>query len=203
MSFNLDKYFIMGTINCKGNNPLLTLEAALQFGVTIFQLREKGEGALTGDAYVDFAKDCQQLCKQYKVPFIVNDDVALALAIDAEGIHVGQDDLHLSRFREQCPDKIVGVSVHTLAQLEQAIADGADYVGIGPVFETKSKADALQSSLAFLTDAKLAYPDFPIVAIGGITTKNSHFVRQLGVDGVAVISEITESENIQQTLNNL
>lgn len=193
----------MGTINCNGKNPLMILEVALQAGVTIFQLREKGEGALSDKAYVDFAKACQQLCKQYNVPFIVNDDVHLALELDADGIHVGQDDLQLHHFRKQCPDKIVGVSVHTLAEFEQAIADGADYVGIGPVFATKSKVDALPPSLVFLTEARLAYPDFPIVAIGGITTKNSHLVRQIGVNGVAVISEIIESDNIQQTVSNL
>lgn len=203
MSFNLDKYFIMGTVNCNGKNPLIILEIALQAGVTIFQLREKGDGALRDKAYVDFAKACQQLCKQYNVPFIVNDDVYLALELDADGIHVGQDDLQLAHFRKQCPNKIVGVSVHTLAEFEQAIADGADYVGIGPVFATKSKIDALPPSLVFLTEAKLAYPKFPIVAIGGITTKNSHLVRQIGVNGVAVISEIIESDNIHQTVRSL
>ncbi len=193
----------MGTINCNGKNPLMILEVALQAGVTIFQLREKGDGALRDKAYMDFAKVCQQLCKQYNVPFIVNDDVHLALELDADGIHVGQDDLQLAHFRKQCPDKIVGVSVHTLAEFEQAIADGADYVGIGPVFATKSKVDALPPSLVFLTEARLAYPDFPIVAIGGITTKNSYLVRQIGVNGVAVINEITESDNIQKIVSNL
>ena len=193
----------MGTINCRGKNPLMILESALRAGVTMFQLREKGEGALKGKAYVDFSQACQQLCKQYNVPFIVNDDVHLALELDADGIHVGQADLQLGHFRKQCPNKIVGVSVHTLAQFKQALQDGADYVGIGAVFETKSKADAVQSSFAFLKEARLAYPDFPIVAIGGITSKNSYLVRQMGVNGVAVISEIVESDNIKQTVSNL
>ena len=203
MSFDLNKYFIMGTINCKEREPLVILEQALKAGVTMFQFREKGEDALTGDAYVNFAKQCQQLCNKYRVPFIVNDDVELALAIDADGIHVGQDDAYLANFRNRCPEKIVGVSVHNLSQFKQAIEDGANYVGIGPVFKTKSKDDATQSSLAFLTEARMHFPEFPIVAIGGITTENSGLVRQAGAEGVAVISEITESRNILRTVQNL
>jgi thiamine-phosphate pyrophosphorylase len=203
MSFQLDKYFIMGTVNCKGREPLEILEAALKAGVTMFQLREKGEGALRGEAYVRFAMDCQGLCRKYNVPFIVNDDVELALALDADGVHVGQEDLPLKECRTKFPNKIIGVSVHTLEELDEAIQAGADYVGIGPIFQTKSKDDAIQSSLEFLAAARKAHPTFPIVAIGGITSDNSHLARDHGADGVAVISAITESEDIEQTVNNL
>ncbi|MER2128213.1 thiamine phosphate synthase [Solibacillus sp.] len=203
MSFNLDKYFIMGTINCHEKAPLVILEAALKAGVTMFQLREKGKGCLEGAAYLQFAKDCQKLCRQYKVPFIVNDDVELALALDADGIHVGQDDVGMVAFRKKCPEKIIGVSVHTLTQLNEAISNGADYVGIGPIFTTKSKVDVIQSSLQFLEAARKEHFKFPIVAIGGITTKNSHLVRQAGANGVAVISEIADSKAIFQTVKHL
>ena len=203
MSFNLDKYFIMGMINCHEKAPLAVLEAALKAGVTMFQLREKGEWCLEGVAYVQFAKDCQKLCRQYKIPFIINDDVELAVALEADGIHVGQDDLAITEFRKKCPNKIIGVSVHTIRELNEAILNGADYIGIGPIFTTKSKADVIQSSLQFLEDARKAQPNFPIVAIGGITTKNSHLVRQAGANGVAVISEIADSTAIFQTVKHL
>lgn len=203
MSFNLNKYFIMGTENCVGKHPLYILEEALKGGITMFQLREKGKNALSGETYIRFAKECQELCQRYNVPFIINDDVELALAIDADGIHVGQDDLQLSLFRHRCPKKIVGVSVHTMEELEKAVQDGADYVGIGSIFDTKSKVDAQQSSLSFLAEARNAYPNIPIVAIGGITTENSHLVRNLGVNGVAVINAITKSDNIQETVINI
>lgn len=203
MSFNLDKYFVMGTINCKGRDPLDILEAALKAGITMFQLREKGEGALQGEACVRFAKDCQRLCSKYNVPFIVNDDLELALALDADGVHVGQDDVPLAQCRRRFPDKIIGVSVHTLQELDEAVKGGADYVGIGPIFQTKSKADAIQSSLEFLAAARRAHPVFPIVAIGGITAENSHLAREHGADGVAVISAITESADIEQTVKKL
>lgn len=203
MSFNLDKYFILGTVNCNEKQPLEIIEAALKAGVTMFQLREKGEGALQGESYIRFAKECQHLCRQYQVPFIVNDDVELALTLDADGIHVGQEDLAIKEFRKMSPGKIIGVSVHTLMELNEAIINGADYVGIGPIFTTKSKADAIQSSLVFLVEARNAQPTFPMVAIGGITIQNSHLVRQTGANGVAVISEIAESKDILYTITNL
>ncbi|KYG91965.1 thiamine phosphate synthase [Metasolibacillus sp. FSL H7-0170] len=193
-------YFIMGTINCQ-REPLHILEEALQAGVTIFQLREKGEGALKGAALLEFAKRCQALCLAYDVPFIINDDIELALAIDADGVHVGQDDMKLVKIRQQLPDKIIGVSVHNEDEMQAAVAGGADYVGIGPIFATISKADANEpAGVAFLAKARATYPTFPIVAIGGITAERAEQVLTAGADGVAVISAICQSENIEETV---
>lgn len=200
MSFNLDKYFIMGSINVH-RDPLVVLEEALKAGITIFQWREKGENALTCKAYIEFARQCQQLCRKYHVPFIINDDVELALKLNADGIHVGQDDLHIEQFRHQMKDKIIGVSVHSMEELEEAINGGADYVGIGPIFETFSKKDAkTPAGLSFLKEARNKYPEYPMVGIGGITIENSKLVRQAGANGVAVISAISLSENIHETV---
>ena len=203
MSFDLNKYFVMGTINCK-RDPLLVLEEALQAGITMFQLREKGKNALKGDEYIQFARQCQKLCQIYKVPFIINDDVELALNLDADGIHVGQEDIKIEKFRSLAKNKIVGVSVHTMEQLEMAIANGADYAGIGPIYQTTSKDDARAPvGLTLLEEAKSRYPQFPIVAIGGISTENSFSVRQTGANGVAVISAISQSNDIKETVNML
>ena len=203
MSFSLDKYFIMGSINCE-RDPLIVLEEALQAGITMFQYREKGKNALTGDAYVQFARQCQNFCQAFDVPFIVNDDVDLAIKLDADGIHVGQDDLNIASFRQQMKDKIIGVSVHSMEELEQAIRDGADYVGIGPIYETTSKEDAKSpTGITFLIEARDRHPHFPIVAIGGITETNSVIVRQAGAHGVAVISAISGSCNIRKTVQRL
>lgn len=193
----------MGTINCQ-RDPLVVLEAALQAGITIFQLREKGENALTGDAYVQFARKCQKLCHDYRVPFLINDDVELALKLDADGIHVGQDDLNIELFRKRAENKIIGVSVHTMEELEKAVLNGADYVGIGPIFETSSKKDAKPpAGVAFLKKARTDYPNVPIVAIGGISPSNSSIVRQAGADGVAVVSAISLSEDIWKTVSEI
>ncbi|WP_074432936.1 thiamine phosphate synthase [Bacillus ndiopicus] len=193
-------YFIMGTVNCQ-RDPLVILEEALQAGVTIFQLREKGEGALEGEALLEFAKRCQALCRTYNVPFIVNDNIELALAIDADGVHVGQDDIELGKIRQQLANKIIGVSVHNAAEMQLAVAGEADYVGIGPIFATASKADAKEpAGVTFLAEARATYPEFPIVAIGGITPERTAQVLAAGADGVAVISAICQSANIAQTI---
>lgn len=202
MKCNLSVYFIMGSQNAP--KPLETLERALQAGVSCFQLREKGPHALTGDAYVAFARACQQLCRTYDVPFIVNDDVALALALDADGIHVGQDDLSIQSFRAQAPRKIIGVSVHNETQLIEAVQHGADYVGIGPIYQTTSKEDAEPpAGHHFLEHARALYPHLPIVAIGGIDEQNAQAVRASGADGVAVISAICKSRDIPRTIAQL
>ena len=190
----------MGTPNCI-EEPLHVLEDALKAGITIFQLREKGEGALTGKALEQFARQCQELCKRYNVPFIVNDDVELALKLQADGVHVGQDDVSLTKIQEFFKGLIVGVSVHTVGELEQAVRGGADYVGIGPIYETQSKSDAKgPAGVTFLQQARTLFPDFPLVAIGGITAKNAHEPLSAGADGVAVISEICQSQDRQETV---
>lgn len=193
----------MGTINCSGD-PLVILEKALQAGITMFQLREKGEGALTGPALVQFAKSCQKLCRQYNVPFIVNDHVELALEIDADGVHVGQDDMDLAQIRTLFPEKWIGMSVHSMEEMDTAVEAGADYVGIGPIFETSSKLDAQKAAgVTFLSQARAAYLSYPIVAIGGITTKDVSEVRAAGADGIAVISAICQSNDINATVKAL
>ncbi len=195
----------MGTQNCI-DRPLDVLEEALKAGITFFQLREKGEGALKGQELEQFALACQMLCKHYRVPFIVNDDVELALKINADGVHVGQDDIALEKIRAKFEGKVVGVSVHTKEELDKAVAGFADYVGIGPIYETKSKTDAKKpAGVTFLHEARVMYPEFPIVAIGGITEQTTTEVRQAGADGVAVISAICQSADrfatIQSFLN--
>ena len=190
----------MGTPNCI-EEPLHVLEDALKAGITIFQLREKGEGALTGNPLEQFARQCQELCKSYNVPFIVNDDVELALKIQADGVHVGQDDVPISQIRKDFIGRIVGVSVHSVEEMEQAVRGGADYVGIGPIYETQSKSDAkTPAGLSFLQQARRLHRDFPLVAIGGITTKNAHETLIAGADGVAVISEICQSQDRNATV---
>lgn len=189
----------MGTPNSE--QPLAVLEEALQAGVTMFQLREKGKEALQGQELEQFAKACQKLCQQYRVPFIVNDDVELALNIDADGIHVGQDDIALENIRAKFKGKIIGVSVHTKEEMVKAVEGGADYVGIGPIFETTSKPDAKKpAGVTFLRQARAMYPTFPIVAIGGITDQNAKQVAQAGADGVAIISAICQSSDRLSTI---
>ena len=190
-------YFIMGTVNLAGRDPLHVLEEALKGGVTSFQLREKGPGALTGEELKAFALACQQLCEQYSVPFIVNDDIDLAIEIAADGIHIGQEDGYISVVRNKVgPDMLIGVSTHSVTEAIAAADAGADYIGLGPVYETQTKTDT-QPVIGIETIREVAslLPGLPIVAIGGISERRAGAVIKAGASGVAVISAISGEED--------
>ncbi|UTT43168.1 thiamine phosphate synthase [Exiguobacterium aurantiacum] len=191
----LQLYFICGTPNTK--DVLGTVETALQCGVTCFQFREKGKEALYGDKKEAMARALQTLCRSYDVPFIINDDVALAERIDADGVHIGQDDTEAAHVRARIgPDKWLGVSVHTLEEAAAAI-DHADYVGIGPVYPTKSKEDAgAVNGTTLIRQVRDMYRELPIVGIGGILPEHVPMIRQDGADGVAVISAIASAPDV-------
>ncbi|EEL58026.1 Thiamine-phosphate pyrophosphorylase [Bacillus cereus Rock4-2] len=203
MSKLLQVYFIMGSNNCT-RDPLAVLKEALDGGVTLFQFREKGEGSLIGEDRVRFAKELQTLCKEYSVPFIVNDDVELAIELDADGVHVGQDDEGITSVREKMGDKIIGVSAHTIEEARFAIENGADYLGVGPIFPTSTKKDtkAVQGTkgLAYFREQGITVP---IVGIGGITIENTAAVIEAGADGVSVISAISLAESAYESTKKL
>lgn len=203
MSNLLQVYFIMGNNNCT-KDPLAILKEALDGGVTLFQFREKGEGALTGEDRVRFAKKLQALCKEYGVLFIVNDDVELAIELDADGVHVGQDDEGITSVREKMGNKIIGVSTHTIEEAKWAIENGADYLGVGPIFPTSTKKDtkAVQGTkgLAHFREQGITVP---IVGIGGITIENTATVIEAGADGVSVISAISLADSAYESTKRL
>lgn len=176
------------------------VEAALKGGVTCVQLREK---ELDETAFLQEAKELCALCRRYGVPFLVNDNVEIAIACGADGIHVGQEDLAAGEVRHQVgDDMILGVSVHTVEEACQAVRDGADYLGLGAVFPTSTKTDVEQMSnetLRAICDAV----DVPIVAIGGINRGNILKLAGSGVDGVALVSAIFSAEDIERTCREL
>lgn len=191
----------MGTSNTANADPLTVLEEALRGGVTCFQLREKGPNALIGNEKYMFAQQCKSLCTKFGVPFIVNDDIDLAIALDADGVHIGQDDANVRDVRNRIgAHKIVGLSTHTTAEVEEAIAAGADYVGIGPIFSTQSKSDAKPvAGTGFLEQTRDQFPELQIVGIGGITIDNFVSVIDAGANGIATISSIANAKSPYQT----
>ncbi|MGE7890460.1 thiamine phosphate synthase [Bacillus cereus] len=203
MSKLLQVYFIMGSNNCT-KDPLSVLKEALDGGLTLFQFREKGEGALIGEERLRFAKEMQALCREYGVPFIVNDDVELAIELDADGVHVGQDDEGITSVREKMGDKIIGVSTHTMEEARWAIENGADYLGVGPIFPTSTKKDtkAVQGTkgLAHFREQGIT---IPIVGIGGITIENTASVIEAGADGISVISAISLAKSAYESTRKL
>jgi thiamine-phosphate pyrophosphorylase len=192
-------YFISGSINCV-KPPNEVLEEAIAGGITIFQFREKGNGALFGNKKVELAKELQAICRKNGVPFIVNDDIELALELDADGVHIGQEDEPVSVVRKKIGDKILGVSAHSIQEADDALKSGADYLGLGPVFPTDTKEDAKAASgTRLLEELREKGYDIPIVGIGGIKVKNARSVVSAGADGISVITAISQAVNIKET----
>lgn len=194
----LSVYFIMGSPNCT-KEPTDVLREAISGGITLFQFREKGEGALTGSEKNRLAKELQSICKELQIPFIINDDIDLALEIGADGVHIGQEDEPVKHVRERIGNRILGVSVHTLEEAETAIRDGADYFGIGPIFPTETKKDAKPSQGTKLIELLRSQGiSTPMVGIGGITIENARSVVEAGADGVSVITAISQAHSPYQ-----
>ncbi|WP_152656041.1 thiamine phosphate synthase [Oceanobacillus sp. CFH 90083] len=206
MKFNrelLRKYFIMGSQNCH-RDPNIVLEEALTAGITAFQFREKGTGSLTGKEKLQLGKELRARCRKHHVPFFINDHIELAEVLDADGIHVGQDDMPVKEVRAKFPDKIIGLSISTQQELDQSPLDLVDYIGVGPIFATATKEDAKQAvGLEWIHTIRAQFPDIPMVAIGGIQTENAHSVVEAGADGVSFITAITEAQNIKEAVEKL
>lgn len=175
-------------------------EEALKGGVTFVQIREKD---LCREEFSKEARELKALCQTYGVPFVVNDDVELAMEVDADGVHVGQSDMEAGRVREKLgPDKIIGVSARTVEEALLAQERGADYLGVGAVFHTSSKADAADVSFQTLREICRAV-DIPVIAIGGITRENVTELAGSGICGVAVISAIFASPDRRKAAEEL
>ena len=176
-----------------------SIELAIQGGVTLVQLREK---SLCTREFLELAIRVKEITTRYHIPLIINDRLDIALAVDADGLHVGQDDLPMIKARELFPDKIIGVSASTLAEALLAQHQGADYLGVGAVFTTTTKTDASAVSLEQLELIKKSVT-IPVVAIGGINENNLKRVMVTGIDGVSVVSAILAKENILKAARQL
>lgn len=176
-----------------------SIELAIQGGVTLVQLREK---LLSTRKFLALAIKVKEMTSRYQIPLIINDRLDIALAVDAEGLHIGQDDLPMIKARDLFPNKIIGVSASTLAEALLAQHQGADYLGVGAVFSTTTKTDASVVSLEQLELIKKSVT-IPVVAIGGINENNLKRVMATGIDGVSVVSAILGKENILKAARQL
>ena len=176
------------------------VKESLEGGATFVQLREK---TLDDETFLQEAKELQQLCREYKVPFVVNDNVDIAIEMDADGVHVGQSDMEAGDVRAKLgPDKIIGVSAGTVEEAILAEKRGADYLGVGAVFPTGSKNDAIDvphDTLKAICEAV----SIPVIAIGGITRENVSELAGTGICGIAVISAIYAQKNIKEATKEL
>ena len=204
-------YLVAGSQDCRHlpqTTPearlLAVLETALRAGITCYQYREKGAHALQDPARREqLARDCRDRCRHYRVPFCLDDDVQLALALGADGVHIGQNDIPVAEAVALCRGRIaLGLSNHSLADLEHSQRqNGVDYLALGPVFTTRSKADAAAPvGIDTIRTARAGGITRPLVAIGGITPADAAAIYRAGADGIAVISAITQAKDIAATV---
>ena len=176
------------------------VEKALKGGATFMQLREKD---LDEESFLKEAVEIKELCRKYGVPFVINDNVDIALSMDADGVHVGQSDMEALDVRAKLgPDKIIGVSAQTVEQALLAEKHGADYLGVGAVFHTSTKLDADDVSFETLKAICQAV-SIPVVAIGGITRDNLMELKGSDIAGVAVVSAIFAQKDIEAATRDL
>lgn len=185
----------------KDNETLYSqVEQTLKGGATFIQLREKN---MDTEQFLEEAQNMKELCARYHVPFVINDNVEIAKKIDADGVHVGQSDMEAGDVRLRLgADKIIGVSAQTVEQALLAEKHGADYLGVGAVFPTDSKADAVEVGKEML-EAICSAVQIPVIAIGGISRDNVEELAGSGICGIAVISALFAQNDIEAAAKDL
>ncbi|PIH04776.1 thiamine phosphate synthase [Clostridium combesii] len=201
MEINYELYLITDRRFLKGRQLKKVVEDAILGGVTIVQVREKD---VSTREFYNVAKEVKEVTDYYKVPIIINDRLDIAQAIDANGVHLGQKDMHLNIAREILgKDKIIGISVGNVKEALEAQNNGANYLGIGTIFPTGSKKDVDAiigiDGLSKIKDSI----SIPSVAIGGINKTNFKDVLKTGIEGISVISAILDEDDIKLAANNL
>ncbi len=195
MKFDSSMYFITDSTNYSEEEFLYRVEQALMGGITLLQLREKDK---TTREYMDLAKKVHILTKKYNVPLIIDDRVDVALAIDAEGVHVGQSDMPVSIARKLMgDDKIVGATTKTVEQAVEAYAQGADYLGVGAIYPTTTKVKTVLTSTETLEKICQSVP-IPVNAIGGLNKDNIDVLEGIPIAGICVVSAIMKADDPKQ-----
>ena len=185
-------YAILDPEQTKGRSPESVLRELLEGGVTLLQLRVK---TMAPREFFELARRVRSETRAHGCQLIVNDRVDIALACDADGVHLGQEDLPFTSGRKLMGDKIVGISTHDIGQAKQAEQSGADYIGFGPMFGTTTKATGYNARGVEMLRQIRAAVKLPIVAIGGINEQNVHEVWQAGADSAAIISDILGADD--------
>ena len=195
MKFDSSMYFITDSTNYSEEEFLYRVEQALMGGITLLQLREKDKSTRE---YMDLAEKVHTLTKKYNVPLIIDDRVDVALAIDAEGVHVGQSDMPVSIARKLMgDDKIVGATRKTVEQAVEAYAQGADYLGVGAIYPTTTKVKTVLTSTETLGNICSAVP-IPVNAIGGLNKDNIDVLKGIPIAGICVVSAIMKADDPKQ-----
>ncbi|MCK8816448.1 thiamine phosphate synthase [Natroniella sulfidigena] len=196
-----DIYCLTGEKFSQGRSNIEVVKEMIAAGVEIIQYREKKKDML--EKYQE-AEKLRHLTQEAGVTFIINDDIDLALVVDADGVHVGQDDLPVDVVRDLIgEDKIIGLSTHSPQQAREAVAQDVDYIGVGPIFSTDTKEDVCAPVGLEYLEYVVENIDLPFVAIGGIKEDNVELVVEKGASCVAMITEIVGAEDIQEKIKRI
>lgn len=190
--FDPTLYFITDSTNYAEEEFLFRVEQALKGGATLLQLREKEKSTRE---YIELAEKVHEITKQYNVPLIIDDRVDVALAIDAEGVHVGASDMSVATARKLMgEDKIVGATAKTVPWAKEAYEQGADYLGVGAIYPTTTKVVTVLTSTKTLDAITKAVP-IPVNAIGGLNKDNLDILKGIGISGICVVSAIMKADD--------
>ena len=190
--FDTTLYFITDSTGFEENEFLRRIEEALKGGATLLQLREKDK---TTREYIELAKKVHLLTRKYNVPLIIDDRIDVAMAMGAEGVHLGQSDMPIKTARKLLGDDfIIGATTKTVAQAKEAYSGGADYLGVGAIFPTTTKVKTVITPVETLSDICKNVP-IPVNAIGGLNKNNAEILRNTGIAGICVVSAIMKAEN--------
>ncbi|KAF0426833.1 thiamine phosphate synthase [Pediococcus acidilactici] len=193
-------YLVTGRLELDQQQFLERIELACQGGVDLLQLREK---EISSGEYYKLASHVKKITDRYQVPLIIDDQVAIAQAVDAAGVHLGQADLPVAVARRILgPDKIIGATTKTVAQARRAVEEGANYLGVGAIFPTTTHVKTVHTSVATLKQIKQE-AKITVFAIGGLNAENLSVLRNTNVDGVAVVSAIMKAPDIKQAIQHL
>ena len=199
-NFDSSLYFITDSSGFEESEFLYRVEQALQGGVTLLQLREKDK---TTREYIELAQKVHTIAKGYNVPLIIDDRVDVAIAIDAEGVHVGQSDMPVILARKLMGDqKIVGATTKTVEQAKEAFEQGADYLGVGAIYPTTTKVKTILTSTETLHDICEAV-EIPVNAIGGLNKDNIDILEGIHIAGICVVSAIMKADDPEKATEEL
>lgn len=190
-NLNTTMYFITDSTFCGEEEFLSRVEEVCKGGVTLIQLREKEH---TTREYLALAEKVHEITQRYDIPLIIDDRVDIALAVNAEGVHVGQSDMPVSVARRLMGDKIVGATAKTVPQAVEAYEQGADYLGVGAIYPTTTKVKTVLTSVDTLKEIVRAVP-IKVNAIGGLNKDNIHVLKGSGIDGICAVSAIMKADD--------
>ena len=199
-NFDTSLYFITDSTGFNEEEFLHVVEEALKGGVTLLQLREKEK---TTREYINLAKKVHVIAKRYNVPLIIDDRVDVALAVDSEGVHLGQSDMQIDTARKIIgKNKIIGATAKTIEQAKDAYKNGADYLGVGAIYPTTTKVKTVLTPTETLSDICKAVP-IPVNAIGGLNKDNIDILKGIDISGICVVSAIMKSSDPKNAANEL